>query len=48
MRYPIIRLQVQTEPLKVGKAPLRTYQPSAIESLPRLDETDRRRLVSWY
>ncbi len=37
MRYPIVRLQVQTEPLKVGKAPLRTYQPAAIESLPRLE-----------
>ncbi len=37
VRYRIVRLQVQTEPLKVGRAPLRTYDPSAIESMPRLE-----------
>ena len=37
MRYPIVRLQVQTEPLKVGRAPLRRYDPSAIESVHRLE-----------
>lgn len=37
MRYPIVRLQVQTEPLKVGKAPLRRYDPSAIESVHRIE-----------
>ncbi|MET3807469.1 hypothetical protein ABIB25_004495 [Nakamurella sp. UYEF19] len=37
MRYRIVRLQVQTEPLKVGRAPLRTYDPSSIESVPRIE-----------
>ena len=37
MRYDIVRLQVQTEPLKVGRAPYRRYDPSAIESVHRLE-----------
>lgn len=37
MRYPIVRLQVQTEPLKTGRAPLRRYDPSAIESVHRIE-----------
>jgi hypothetical protein len=37
MRYDIVRLQIQTEPLKVGKAPMRYYDPSSIESVHRLD-----------
>jgi hypothetical protein len=37
MRYDILRLQIQTDPLKVGKAPLRRYDPSSIESVHRLD-----------
>ena len=37
MRYDIVRLQVQTEPLKVGKAPYRRYDPSAIESVHRIE-----------
>jgi hypothetical protein len=36
MRYQIVRLQVQIEPLKFGKAPLRRYDPSPIESVHRL------------
>ena len=35
--WPIVRLQVQVEPLKVGRAPLRQYTPSLIESVPRLE-----------
>ena len=38
-RFPIVRLQVQAEPLKVGRAPLRRYDPSPIESVPRLEIT---------
>ena len=34
--WTIVRLQVQIEPLKVGRAPLRQYTPSLIESVPRL------------
>lgn len=41
MRYQIIRLQVQREPLKVGKAPLRRYDPSPIESVHRLQVSPR-------
>jgi len=37
MRYPIVRLQVQTEPLKVGTAPLRRYDPSSIESVHHIE-----------
>lgn len=37
MRYPIVRLQVQTEQLKVGSAPLRRYDPTAIESVHRIE-----------
>ncbi|SDO72997.1 hypothetical protein SAMN04515671_1850 [Nakamurella panacisegetis] len=37
VRYRIVRLQVQTEPLKVGQAPLRRYDPSPIESVPRIE-----------
>lgn len=37
MRYRIVRLQVQTDPLKVGRAPLRSYDPSRIEAVPRID-----------
>jgi hypothetical protein len=37
MRYDIVRLQVQTKPLKVGRAPFRRYDPSAIESVHRLE-----------
>src|SRR6195952_1078034 len=37
MRYDIVRLQVQTEPLKVGRAPFRRYDPSAIESVHRVE-----------
>ncbi len=36
MRYDIVRLQVQTEPLKVGQAPYRRYDPSTIESVHRV------------
>ena len=39
MRYRIVRLQIQTEPLKTGRAPLRTYDPSPVESVPRLEVT---------
>ena len=39
MSLRIVRLQVQTEPLKVGKAPLRRYDPSFIESVPRIEVT---------
>ena len=34
--YRIVRLQVQRDPLKVGKAPLRTYRPAAIVPVDRL------------
>lgn len=37
MRYRIVRLQVQTDPMKVGRAPLRRYDPSVIESVPRIE-----------
>jgi hypothetical protein len=37
VRYDIVRLQVQTEPLKVGRAPYRRYEPSAIEAVHRLE-----------
>ena len=37
MRYRIVRLQVQTDPVKVGRAPLRRYDPSMIESVPRIE-----------
>ncbi len=37
MRYPIIRLQIQTDPLKVGRAPLRRYDPAFIESVPGVE-----------
>ena len=37
MRYRIVRLQVQTDPVKVGRAPLRRYEPAAIESVPRIE-----------
>ncbi len=37
MRYQIVRLQVQTDPLKVGRAPYRRYDPSAIESVHRIE-----------
>ncbi|MTD15312.1 hypothetical protein GIS00_15320 [Nakamurella sp. YIM 132087] len=40
-RFPIVRLQVQTEPLKVGRAPLRRYDPTPIESVPRLEISER-------
>ena len=36
MRYRIVRLQVQTDPIKVGRAPLRRYDPAVIESVPRI------------
>jgi len=39
MKFGIVRLQVQSEPLKTGKAPLRQYDPSAIESVHRLEVT---------
>lgn len=35
--FPIVRLQVQTDPLKPGRAPLRRYDPTPIESVPRLE-----------
>lgn len=34
--YRIVRLQVQRGPVKVGKAPLRSYRPEAIEPVDRL------------
>ena len=34
--YRIVRLQVQRTPVKIGKAPLRVYQPAAIVSVGRL------------
>lgn len=37
MRYRIVRLQVQTDPVKVGRAPLRRYDPAVIESVPRIE-----------
>jgi hypothetical protein len=37
MRYTIVRLQVQTEPLKVGRAPYRRYEPAAIEAVHRIE-----------
>ena len=37
MRYRIVRLQVQTDPVKTGRAPLRRYDPSVIESVPRIE-----------
>lgn len=39
LRYSIVRLQVQTEPLKIGRRPLRRYDPASIESVPRLEIT---------
>ena len=39
MKFGVVRLQVQSEPLKTGKAPLRQYVPSAIESVHRLEVT---------
>ncbi len=36
-RYRIVRLQVQTDPLKIGRAPLRVYDPAPIESVPRIE-----------
>ncbi len=30
MEYPIVRLQVQRTPVKIGRAPLRQYEPAAI------------------
>ena len=38
-RFRVVRLQVQAEPLKVGKAPLRRYDPAPIESVPRVEIT---------
>lgn len=37
MRYRIVRLQVQTDPVKIGRTPLRRYEPAAIESVPRIE-----------
>lgn len=37
MRYRIVRLQIQTDPIKVGRAPLRRYDPAVIESVPRIE-----------
>jgi hypothetical protein len=37
VRYRIVRLQVQTDPVKVGRAPLRRYEPAVIESVPRIE-----------
>ncbi len=34
--HRIVRLQVQREPVKVGRAPLRTYRPEAIVPVDRL------------
>jgi len=34
--YRIVRLQVQRGPVKVGKAPLRSYRPTAIVSVDRI------------
>ncbi len=34
--YRIVRLQVQRGPVKVGRAPLRSYQPAAIVSVERI------------
>ena len=34
--YRIVRLQVQRGPVKVGKAPMRSYQPSAIVPVDRI------------
>ncbi len=34
--YPIVRLQVQRYPMKVGRAPLRYYEPAALVSVERL------------
>jgi len=36
-RLPIVRLQVQTDRIKVGVAPLRRYDPAVLESVPRLE-----------
>ena len=36
MRYRIVRLQIQADPIKVGTAPLRRYDPAVIESVPRI------------
>jgi hypothetical protein len=34
--YRIVRMQVQREPVKVGRAPMRTYRPAAIVPVDRL------------
>lgn len=39
MRFEIIRLQIQIEPLKVGKAPLRRYDPGALRAVTELEIT---------
>ena len=41
MRYDIVRLQVQTQPIKVGRAPYRRYVPSVIESVHRIEVSPR-------
>lgn len=37
MKLPVVRLQVQTDRMKVGAAPLRRYEPGVLESVPRLE-----------
>jgi hypothetical protein len=41
MDYRIVRLQVQRGPIKVGRAPLREYQPSAIVPVVSIDAGPR-------
>ena len=37
MKLAVVRLQVQTDRIKVGTAPLRRYEPAVLESVPRLE-----------
>lgn len=46
-RLRIVRLQIQTRPLKPGKAPLREYRPEAIQPVDRLKVTERGCTGEW-
>lgn len=45
--FRIVRLQIQTRPMKVGRAPLREYRPEALQPVDRLLTSPRGNLGEW-
>ncbi|UFU04999.1 hypothetical protein [Ruania halotolerans] len=45
--YPIVRLQIQTAPMKPGRPPLRVYSPQVLQQVDRLRLTPRGGYGEW-